>query len=135
MVCGKESDGEGWGWEVYLWKTSMASRYLNKQLKLIRGNDAHGATWGSSIAGRRASVKAKIRRLKKRRETGVISHRFIKCLLRCGQNYERTSADIQRSYFKNSLLQGRDLPFLLEKYCCSYFKVDWMGRLAVLSCT
>lgn len=43
----------------------MASRYLNKQLKLIRVNDANGATWGSSIAGRRASVKAKIRRLKK----------------------------------------------------------------------
>jgi len=51
----------------------MASWDLNKQLKLIRGNDASGTTWGTSIAGRRARVKAKVRRLKKRRETGVVS--------------------------------------------------------------
>lgn len=37
-----------------------ASWHLNKQLKLIRGSDANGATWGTSIAGGRASKGPKV---------------------------------------------------------------------------
>lgn len=56
MCEGKQWGGLGMGGEFV--EDLRASRHLNKQLKLIRGSDASGATWGTSIAGRRASVKA-----------------------------------------------------------------------------